>query len=76
MNHQELKEAIKKIMLDHLTPLGYPNTPLELILSELKPMWIKLEESNLLQPGMNFNDFSQQANHQFIISLFKEGFNG
>ena len=41
----EHKAKIKTVMIDHMKTLGYPNTLPEDIMNQLKPMWIKLEES-------------------------------
>ena len=57
----QLKEQIKKVMVDYLTTKGFPNISDDQIFMELKPMWLKLEESGLLQPGMNFQAFLQIA---------------
>ena len=62
------KEKIKKSMVDHLTSIGYPNIPDELIMRELKPMWLKLEEAGLILPGMTFQHFTGYANNEFILS--------
>jgi hypothetical protein len=56
-----LKEKIKKVMLEHLKSKGYPNMTPEQIMRELKPMWVKLEELNLIQPGWNFTQFCMIA---------------
>ena len=64
----ELKEQIKKVMLEHLETKGYPNMEDMEIMRELKPMWIKIEEAGLVQPGMGFEAFRDQATHQFILS--------
>ena len=56
-----LKGKIQKVMVDHLTTLGYPDITREQILAELKPMWIKLEEAGLIQPGMSFVAYADAA---------------
>ncbi len=63
-----IKEQIKKVMIDHLKEtIHYPKCNDEQILQELKPMWVKLEEAGLIQPGMNFNEFQHQAMFQLMI---------
>lgn len=45
-------------MVEHLREaIGYPDCDGSLIMRELKPMWVKLEESGLLLDGMNFRVF-------------------
>lgn len=61
-------EKVKKVMVDHLTPLGYPEMPREQIMSELKNMWIKIEEAGLVVEDMNFNAFCAHANNQFMMA--------
>lgn len=65
---EKLKEDIKKVMVDHLTTIGYPNITNEQIMRELKPMWIKIEEANLVAKGMNFQNFAAIANHHFMVA--------
>jgi hypothetical protein len=64
----ELKSKIKKVMVDHLTTLGYPDMTPKEILDELKPMWIKLEEAGLIMPGMNFMAFHAQALEKAMLA--------
>lgn len=66
-----LKEQIRKIIVDHLTTKGYPNLTEQQIMAELKPMWIKLEEAKLLQPGWTFPQFVKIANEQMIYNATK-----
>lgn len=65
------KEKIKKVMLDHLTTLGYPDMHNEAIMAELKPMWVKLEEAGLILPEMTFLHFVDHANTQFLFAEMK-----
>jgi len=64
----ELKTKIKEVMIKHLTEKGYPNITNQRIMQELKPMWIKLEEAGLIQPGMNYSEYHHQAVFQYILS--------
>lgn len=66
------KEKIKKVMLDHLTPLGWPQAPNELVMHELKAMWLKIEEAGLILPGMTFEYFCAHANNQFLMAEVDE----
>lgn len=68
MNRDELKSKIKQVMLDHLTPLGYPHMSTEEILKELKPMYIKLEESGLTVPGMSYAEYVRHAEEQKLFA--------
>lgn len=67
----ELKEKLKKVMVDHLTSVGYPDITDDQIMRELKPMWIKLEESGILADGMTFAGFQSYANEEFMKSQFR-----
>lgn len=69
---ETLKQNIKKVMVDHLTSIGYPTISNEQIMRELKPMWIKIEEAGLIVPGMNFQGFAEIANHHFLIAEINE----
>jgi len=69
---EELTAKIKKVMVDHLTTVGYPDITNEQIISQLKPMWIKLEESGLPLTGMNFNGFVNIAQAMFMIAEINE----
>lgn len=64
----DLQKKLKNAMLEHLKTKGYPNMTLDQIMNELKPMWIKLEESGLLPYGVNFNNFVQSAHGGYIFS--------
>lgn len=68
----DLKGKIKKVMVDHLTTIGYPNIPNEQIMGELKAMWIKIEEAGLVTDGMNFQAFAEHAESQFMIAQVKD----
>jgi len=65
-----LKEQIKKIMMDHLTTVGYPNLNKLQILAELPKMWIKIEEAKLNKEGLNYRDFVQHAHSQAALADF------
>ena len=60
----ELKGKVRKVMLDHLTAKGYPELTTKQILSELKPMWLKLEEAGLIQKGWTYSTFARIASEQ------------
>ncbi len=63
-----LKEQIKKIIVDHLTPLGYPNMNKQQILDQLPKMWIKIEEAKLNKEGLKYVAFVQHAHSQALMS--------
>lgn len=65
------KEKIKKVMFDHLTMLGYPNLTDDQIMSELKNMYVKIEEAGLVLSGMNFTTFQQIANNMYLVNQVK-----
>lgn len=67
-----LKEKIKKVMLEHLKSKGYPNMTPEQIMRELKPMWVKLEELNLIQSGWNFTQFCMIAQEVHLRTELEE----
>jgi len=65
---QVIKEKIKNSMVEHLTKsIGYPDCTNDQIISQLKPMWVKLEEENLILPGMSFSAFTVHAEHAFLF---------
>ena len=70
----ELQQKLKAIMLEHLKTKGYPNITMDQIMAELKPMWIKLEESGLLPSGVSFNNFVQSANARYIFQQMMDNF--
>lgn len=57
----ELQQKIKAVMLKHLQTKGYPNMSVVQILRELKPMWIAIEDAQLVPTGGSFAAFSQTA---------------
>lgn len=61
------KEKIRKVMVDHLTTLGYPDIEPQKIADELKSMWIKLEEAGLILQGMSFQAFCEHANQAYTF---------
>lgn len=69
---EEHKEKIKKILVDHLTTLGYPDLDREQIIAELKPMWLKLEEAGLVVGDMTFTAFKEQATNAAIMDHMRE----
>lgn len=68
----EHKEKVKKVMVDHLTTLGYPNISGDQIMTQLKAMWIKIEEAGLILPGMNFQAFQAFANQAFMMEQVRD----
>lgn len=65
------KEKIKTVMIEHLTALGYPDLTDDQIIAELKNMWVKLEEAQLILPGMSFMAYQHIANNMFLMSQVK-----
>ncbi len=66
------KEKVKQVMVAHLTIIGFPKITNEQIMSELKNMWVKIEEAGLIVPGMSFAAFNQIANDQYMIAQINE----
>ena len=62
------KEKLRKVMVDHLTIIGYPNISGEQIIAELKNMWIKIEEAGLVVEDMKFVAFQAIANNELLMS--------
>lgn len=62
------KEKVKKLMVDHLTSVGWIAGKNDLVMRELKNMWIKIEDAGLILPGMNFQGFATKAQEQFMLS--------
>jgi hypothetical protein len=71
------KEKVKKLITDHLKlTVNYPNCNNQQILTQLKPIWIKIEEANLKYSGMSFQAFVQAANNAAMLSEMKNFFGG
>jgi hypothetical protein len=66
------KEKVKKIMVDHLTSLGYPDLTNDQIMGQLKAMWVKIEEAGLVTDGMNFQAFQAHANNAYMMEHVKD----
>lgn len=74
MQDAELKEKVRKIMLEHLKEKGLrmplsPIRDLAKLQNELKPMWIKLETAGLIQRDWNFIEFCKIAELMAFQSL-------
>ena len=63
-----LKEAIKKVVFDHLTSVGYPNLTKDKILAELPNMWNKIEEAKLNKEGLTYAAFVNHAHGQAMLA--------
>ena len=68
----EHKEKCRKVMIHHLTELGYPNMTREEIVNELKDMWRKLEEAGLVVDGMNYQDYLANADYALAKAEFDD----
>jgi hypothetical protein len=69
VNH---KEAVKKVMLEHLTALGYPDMGSDEIMGELKNMWLKIEEAGLVTGDMNYQSYLAHANNAYLSDQFRQ----
>ena len=63
---------VKKVMIDHLTALGWPKLTDEQIMTQLKPMWVKLEEAGLIVEGMDFNAYQAIANNAYMMKQVQD----
>jgi hypothetical protein len=72
---QTRKDKIKQVMIDTLTKnVNYPNCTVEVILQQLKPMWLALEEAKLTE-GLNYQEYVNQANNRAIFANIQSMFN-
>ena len=60
------KEKVKSAILEFIKTL--PNQDRQTVMANLKPMWVKLEELNLVVEDMNFQAFQQQAQQAFTMA--------
>lgn len=63
---KESISEINAIMTERLTQFGFPHVPKELILQELKPLYLLLEERSLAP--MSFEEFEQIATFQYMMA--------
>lgn len=68
----EHKEKVRKVMMDHLTTLGWPKLTDEQVMSQLKPMWLKIEEANLVTGDMNWMAFQAIANNAYMLAQVQD----
>lgn len=73
MDQQELRAKLKAVMEAHLRTKGYPRMTSEQIMRELKPMWIAIEEAGLVQQGMSFQGFREQAMFALVKFEYNRG---
>ena len=71
-----LKEQIKKVMLGHLSSLGYPKMDKNRIIAELPQMWVKIEEAGLNKEGLSYKGLVHHAYSQFALADFMSMFKG
>jgi len=66
------KAKIKQVMIDTLTKnVNYPNCSEADIHSQLKPMWIALEECHLTD-GLSYKAFQEHASNQAMLANFSK----
>ena len=65
---QKLKEELKKVVMDHLTPIGYPNLTIEQVMTELPNVWKKICDAGLYKEGMSYQAFVDQAFQQAMLA--------
>ena len=62
------KEKIKQIMINVLKKnVNYPNCEIDAIVTQIKPMWLALEEAGLTE-GLSFQAFQQHAHNGAIMA--------
>lgn len=71
----DIDNKIKTIIIEHLNtvcPNGqkFPNIEPELVLQQLKPIWIKLEEAGL-KPHMTFQEFCMIAEQECLFAQLR-----
>lgn len=71
-NMEMHKEKCRKVMIHHLTELGYPNMTRQEIMNELKDMWRKLEEAGLIVEGMTYAEYVAEADYAFTKAEFED----
>lgn len=67
-------EQAKKLIVDHLTSVGYPNIEPQKVFDELPKIWAILKENNLA-PDITFPMFQQvvvQAYNQKVMQIQME----
>ena len=69
---QEHAEKCKKVMVEHLTELGYPNLSNQEIANEFEEMWRKLEAAGLIVQGMSYERYLEHANYEFVKAEFSD----
>lgn len=72
MNVTEQKAKIRQVMIDHLKSKGYPNMTSKEILSELKPMWVKLGTLGLLNADWKYDQFVEIAHAEEHFANMKD----
>lgn len=68
----QVKEQIRKVMIDHLKSKGYPNMTADQIMAELKPMWLKLEDAGLIKKGWRYGQYVEIAQAQAHYQNLKD----
>lgn len=80
MEKKKYKEDCKKVIIDYLTTIGYPDISNEKIMQELTNIYRALEENNLVRYGLTFQKFHSIIEQEYIkerlLCQMKEGFFG
>ena len=71
MDTNGLKQKMLKVMKDYMVTMYGDKYTAEDVLKELKPLWVALEDNQLIRPGMTFNVFVQHAESQAIFQNMK-----
>jgi hypothetical protein len=70
----ENKGEIKQVIIDYLTPLGFPNMEADLVMVHLQDIYRHLESKGLLPDGVSFAVFQQAAHHALLYSQLEASF--
>jgi len=64
----KLTEDIKKVVMDHLNSIGYPEITIDHVMQELPIMWQRICDAGLYREGMSFQGFVDQAYQHAMIA--------
>lgn len=68
-----IKEEFMRVIVEHLTPLGYPDEiSREEILAELPALWKKCEGAGIIREGMTYEEFVLHAKAEALAAELEE----
>jgi hypothetical protein len=68
------KEQTKKVIIDYLTKLGYPNILPQLVFNHLPAIWTELKKANLIPDGMIFEDLQNICASEYNNAIMEHEF--